>query len=102
MAEDGRFSGKGEGSAGEGCGDSRTALLEAALHCFAQRGFDGTSIRDIAAAAGRNSSLISYHFSSKEGSTKRSSARFWKSAERPWAAPPRGWRPGTVRRLWSG
>ncbi|OQA36758.1 MAG: HTH-type transcriptional regulator RutR [Acidobacteria bacterium ADurb.Bin340] len=67
MAEGRRFSGKGEGSAGEGCGDSRTALLEAALHCFAQRGFDGTSIRDIAAAAGRNSSLISHHFGSKEG-----------------------------------
>lgn len=53
--------------AGEGVGDSRSAFLEAALHCFAQRGFEGTSIRDIAAEAGRNSSLISHHFGSKEG-----------------------------------
>lgn len=47
--------------------DSRTALLEAALQCFAHRGFDGTSIRDIAGKAKRNSSLIGHHFGSKEG-----------------------------------
>jgi AcrR family transcriptional regulator len=47
--------------------DSRSVLLEAALHCFAHRGFDGTSIRDIASKAARNSSLISHYFGCKEG-----------------------------------
>lgn len=46
---------------------SRSALLEAGLQCFAHRGFDGTSIRDIAAKAMRNSSLISHYFGGKEG-----------------------------------
>jgi AcrR family transcriptional regulator len=48
-------------------GDSRRVLLDAALHCFAHQGYDGTSIRDIAARADRNSSLISHHFGGKEG-----------------------------------
>lgn len=63
----GRFSREDGMPEADGAGDSRSALLEAALHCFAQRGFEGTSIRDIAAEAGRNSSLISHHFGSKEG-----------------------------------
>lgn len=68
MAEmPGRFSREDGMPEADGAGDSRSALLEAALHCFAQRGFEGTSIRDIAAEAGRNSSLISHHFGSKEG-----------------------------------
>lgn len=46
---------------------SRAALIDAALHCFAHRGFDGTSIRDIADKARRNSSLISHYFGCKEG-----------------------------------
>lgn len=47
--------------------DARSALLESALQCFAHRGFDGTSIRDIAGKAARNSSLISHYFGGKEG-----------------------------------
>lgn len=47
--------------------ETRQALLEAALSCFSAHGFEGTSIRDIAHRAGRNSSLISHHFGSKEG-----------------------------------
>lgn len=51
-----------------GCGfETRQALLEAALSCFSAHGFEGTSIRDIARHARRNSSLISHHFGSKEG-----------------------------------
>lgn len=42
-------------------------LLEAAIHCFAKKGFDGTSIREIAAQAGKPISLIGYHFGDKEG-----------------------------------
>ncbi len=47
--------------------DTREVLLEAALQCFARYGFEGTSIRLVASTAGKNSSLISYHFGSKEG-----------------------------------
>jgi TetR/AcrR family transcriptional regulator len=44
-----------------------TQLLAAARHLFARQGLSGTSIRDIAEAAGLNSSLISYHFQGKDG-----------------------------------
>lgn len=45
---------------------SREKILEAALHAFASHGFDGAKTRDIAAAAGVNQGLITYHFSSKD------------------------------------
>ena len=41
--------------------------MEAAVHCFARHGFDGTSIKDITERAGVNPSLVSYHFNGKEG-----------------------------------
>jgi len=47
--------------------DTRTALLQAALVCFAEYGFDGTSMRTIAEKAGRPLSLLSHHFGNKEG-----------------------------------
>lgn len=47
--------------------DTRNDLIEAALHCFAERGYDGTSIRMIAQRAGRPISLIGHHFGGKEG-----------------------------------
>lgn len=47
--------------------DTRDSLLDAALACFAKYGYDATSIRLIASLAGKNSSLISYYFRSKEG-----------------------------------
>jgi AcrR family transcriptional regulator len=49
------------------CPDTRDALLEAALACFAKYGYDATSIRLVASMAGKNSSLISYYFKGKEG-----------------------------------
>jgi AcrR family transcriptional regulator len=45
---------------------SRSRILEAGLVLFAQRGYYGTSIRDIAAAAGLQSASLYTHFSSKE------------------------------------
>jgi AcrR family transcriptional regulator len=42
-------------------------IYRAAKELFAAVGYYGASIRDIAAQAGANSSLISYHFGSKEG-----------------------------------
>jgi len=42
-------------------------LLDAAEGLFCERGFKGTSIRDIAAAAGCNIASVNYYFGSKEG-----------------------------------
>lgn len=41
-------------------------ILETALRLFVKKGFDGTSINDIANLAGINKSLIYHHFSNKE------------------------------------
>lgn len=47
--------------------DAPTSLLEAAKKLFADKGFDGVSVKDICDKAGVNVSLVSYHFGSKEG-----------------------------------
>ncbi len=44
---------------------SREALLAAGTELFAEHGFDGTSVSDIARKAGVNAALISYHFGGK-------------------------------------
>ena len=46
---------------------TRHALIRAALRLFGSQGFDGTSTREIAAAANSNIGSIAYHFGSKEG-----------------------------------
>lgn len=43
----------------------REEILAAAIRCFAARGFDGTSTREIAREAGAKHSLLFYHFGSK-------------------------------------
>lgn len=43
------------------------ALIKAARKAFAERGFAGASVRDIARAANANPALIRYHFGSKDG-----------------------------------
>lgn len=45
---------------------ARERLLSAALELFGEHGWHGTSVRDIARAAGLNVALISYHFGGKE------------------------------------
>ncbi|WP_019121752.1 TetR/AcrR family transcriptional regulator [Brevibacillus massiliensis] len=45
---------------------SREKILYAAKKLFSERGFDGTSTREISKEAGLNISLISYHFGGKE------------------------------------
>jgi len=47
--------------------DSRQRLLEAAILVFAEKGFDGAGIREIALKAKANSALVQYYFGSKEG-----------------------------------
>jgi TetR/AcrR family transcriptional regulator len=46
---------------------SRAALLAAALDEFAERGFAGARVADIAQRAGLNKQLINYYFGGKEG-----------------------------------
>lgn len=46
---------------------TKQKVIDAASSLFFQRGFDGTSVRDIADKASVNVSLISYYFKSKQG-----------------------------------
>jgi AcrR family transcriptional regulator len=46
--------------------DTRTRLLDAAAACFAERGFHGTTIRQIAERAGVNVAAGHYHIGSKK------------------------------------
>lgn len=51
---------------------TRMKILQAALDLFAEKGFEGASLRDIAARAGVIHGLIKYHFKNKN--------ELWKSA----------------------
>ena len=46
--------------------DKREIILSAAMKLFGQKGFEGTSVREIAADADVNPAMISYYFGSKE------------------------------------
>jgi AcrR family transcriptional regulator len=46
--------------------DARDLILEAALAAFAEHGFHGATMRDIAARAAVSQSLVQYHFKGKE------------------------------------
>lgn len=46
--------------------EKQIQIMEAAEKLFAAKGFDGTSVRDIADTAGVNLAMISYYFGSKE------------------------------------
>lgn len=52
---------------GEDNDGAARALLKAATHLFARKGFDGVTLKDISQAAGANISLVSYYYDSKEG-----------------------------------
>jgi AcrR family transcriptional regulator len=46
--------------------DTKGKILTTATQLFARNGFDGSSIREIAAVAGVNLSAVNYHFKNKE------------------------------------
>jgi AcrR family transcriptional regulator len=52
--------------------DTRGRIVDAAARAFAEKGFRAASTREIAASAGANQGLITYHFRSKLG--------LWKAA----------------------
>ena len=47
--------------------ETRAALVAAALKLLGDKGFEATSTREIAAAAGVNVAMIAYHFGGKDG-----------------------------------
>lgn len=69
--------------------DRREAILDAALHCFVERGFYGTTIPEIAAKAAIAAGTIYHYFDSKEALVNVL-FRTWKShiAQRVFATFP--------------
>ncbi|WP_077036800.1 CerR family C-terminal domain-containing protein [Pelomonas sp. KK5] len=47
--------------------ETRRRIVATALRLFAERGFEGTTTREIAAAAGVNAPALQYYFDNKEG-----------------------------------
>ncbi len=56
--------------------DTKELLLKAAEKIFAEKGFSGATVKEIADEAGVNISLISYHFNGKEGLFRHCLERF--------------------------
>jgi AcrR family transcriptional regulator len=46
--------------------DKKEHIINHAVELFAEKGFEGTSIRDLAAKAGVNVAMVNYYFGSKE------------------------------------
>ena len=65
---------------------TRQALLDAALAEFAEKGRAGARTSEIAARAGVNKQLISYHFGGKDG-LYRALAQRWLDREQEFADP---------------
>src|ERR1044071_5143539 len=97
---------------------NREALLEGAKKCLLEKGYDRSSVRDIAAAAGVSMAAIGYHYGSREallnqalfeilnewgdamgralvpgadGSTREQFARIWQSLIDDFTAQPDLW-----------
>lgn len=65
---------------------TRQALLDAALHEFADKGLAGARVSEIAARAGVNKQLISYYFGGKHGLYRALGER-WLAHESQFASP---------------
>lgn len=61
--------------------NTRERILNAALHCFAQNGYEAASISDIASQLGISKGALYRHFANKRAYWMRSS-RAWRSRMR--------------------
>jgi AcrR family transcriptional regulator len=68
--------------------DGRQKLIETAFRLFAERGFDGVTVRDIASAGGVSIGLINHHFGSKEGLREAVDVHFMAQFEEVLTASP--------------
>lgn len=56
--------------------DTTERLITSATEIFSEKGFDGSTVKEIADHAGVNISLISYHFNGKEGLLRKCVEKF--------------------------
>jgi AcrR family transcriptional regulator len=77
-------------------GDGRTRLISTALRLFAEKGFDGVTVRDIATASDVSVGLINHHFGSKEGLRTAVDDQFIRQFEEALSWEPRAQEPGRV------
>lgn len=57
--------------------DARKRLLDASEFLFAEKGFAGTSVREIVKRAGCNIAAVNYHFGTKDNLYRDVFLRFW-------------------------
>src|SRR5262252_540202 len=68
--------------------DSRTRLLDAAVHLVRAQGYEATTVDDICRAAGLTKGAFFHHFKSKEDLAVAAAAHFSAMAERLFGAAP--------------
>ena len=68
---------------GEKSERSRNGILEAALSLFSHQGYRGTSIREIAEAAGLSTGNVYHHFPDKEALFRTLLDQYWAAIDQP-------------------